>query len=99
MSNSAQVQADDIGCSLSTNTVTRVIEGYHICQAQFAHVEVILPVTNHLLLFHVLSHSSQEDLSHDEVSQEDWLPSLFICGLKPVMPDNKKTSEALGIRF
>lgn len=32
----AQVQVEDIGCSsLSTNTVTRVIEGCQICHAQF----------------------------------------------------------------
>lgn len=59
------VQADNIGCSsFIHHTVTHVIEGYQICQVQFAYVEAILRVINHLL-FHMLSHSSQEDLCHD----------------------------------
>ena len=50
----AEVQEDDIICSsVIHQRYNPVIEDHQICQAQFAFSEAMLPVTNHILIFHM----------------------------------------------
>ena len=61
----SEVQVDDLSrSSLIHQRCNSVAEGHQICQARFALSEPMLAVTNHLI-FHVASHSFQEDLLHD----------------------------------
>ena len=67
-----QIQVDAISCSsLILWLCNPSVEGHHIFQAQFALSEAMLAVINQLLIFHVLSHSFQEDLLHDLARHRD----------------------------